>query len=497
MIMMVYLQNFITTYAGTGASGSTGDGGLAINARFYGPSCLAVDSSNGNLYVFDNNRIKIVTKSTGIITIYAAGNEQLGGPTQVGNGDGGLATTLYTLESAGLAVDSSNGNLYLSDTISSRIRMVTQSTGIITTFAGAGVTGGICLTGGDGGPATSAYFCNPAGVIVDSLYVYIADTSNHKVRLVTKSTGIIIAYAGTGTAGSSGDGGLATLAQLNYPYGVAIDSLHVYIADRFNNKIRMVTKSTGIITTFAGSGYGASTGTGGSSGDGGPATLAQLYTPVGVILDNNGNVYIVDQDNNKIRMVSKSTGIITTFAGTGYEGGGGWGVGGSSGDGGPVTLAQLNTPTAIAVDNSNGNIYIADNGNRKIRVVQQICPGGSYMSGSTCVLCLAGTYNPLNGTTTASACLTCPGSSTSQNGASQCTSTNTPAPSVTPGSPTLAPVATLSPTYLPGSPTPPPTVGGAIVTVQCVQVLTIISDESQILFRLILDENSTFVLLHD
>ena len=241
-----------------------------------------------------------------------------------------------------------SGNVYIADTENNKIRMVT-STGIITTVAGTGIQG----SSGDGGAATSAQLYNPQGVSVDiSGNVYIADTDNNKIRMVT-SAGIIITIAGTGTAGSSGDGGAATSAQLNKPVGVSAGiSGNVYIADWYNHKIRMVT-STGIITTIAG------TGIQGSSGDGGAATSAQLYRPKGVCVGISGNVYIADTDNNKIRMVT-STGIIATIAGTGIQG--------SSGDGGAATSAQLDNPHGVSVGIS-GNVYIADWYNHKIRMV--------------------------------------------------------------------------------------------------------------------------------
>ena len=180
---------------------------------------------------------------------------------------------------------------------------------IITTIAGTGADG----SSGDGGAATSVLLNNPLGVSVSiSGNLYIADRYNNKIRMVT-STGIIATFAGTGTVGSSGDGGAATSAQLSYPSGVSVDiSGNVYITDTYNNKIRMVT-STGIITTIAG------TGIIGASGDGGAATSAQFFNPSGVSVDISGNVYIADTYNNKIRMVT-STGIITTIAGTGIWG---------------------------------------------------------------------------------------------------------------------------------------------------------------------------------
>ena len=333
------VQNIITTIAGTGIPGDSGDGGAATSAQLTSPWGVSVDIS-GNVYIADSGNYKIrKLTSTGIITTFA-------GTGSWGNGgDGGAATSAQLSSPYGVSVDIS-GNVYIADLYNVKIRMVT-SKGIITTIAGTGEYG----SSGDGGAATSAQLNGPFGVSVGiSGNVYIADLYNNKIRIVN-STGIITTFAGTGTRGSSGDGGAAISAQLNGPEGVLVDiSGNVYIADFDNHKIRMVN-STGIITTIAG------TGARGSTGDGGAATSATLNYPIGVSVDISGNVYIADAQNSKIRMVT-STGIITTFAGTGAYG--------SSGDGGPATSAQLYNPSGISVGTS-GNVYIADN--NKIRMV--------------------------------------------------------------------------------------------------------------------------------
>ena len=250
-----------------------------------------------------------------------------------------------------VSVDAS-GNIYIADTTNSLIYFLTVA-GVITTFAGMAAMG----NSGDGGPATSAMLQRPAGVAVDSLNnVYIADTYNQKIRMVN-SAGIITTYAGTGSIGSSGDGGPSTNALLNYPQAIAVDKAgeHVYVADEKNYKVRLVT-SDGIITTFAGSGI-----VGYSSGDGGLAKYAQLGLPCAVAVDyNSGDVYIGDYFSNNVRLVTKRTNIITTYAGTGNPG--------FSGDGGAATSAQLYWPFGLALD-SSGNVYIADNYNYKVRMV--------------------------------------------------------------------------------------------------------------------------------
>ena len=194
-------------------------------------------------------------------------------------------------------MDSMNNNVYIADTYNSKIRLVT-SNGIITTIAGTGTFGSI----GDNGAATNAQLSRPLAVAVDKLgeNVYIADELNYKVRLVVVSSGIITSFAGTGAPGGSGDGGAATSSQLGLPCAVAVDmDGNLYIADYFYNNVRMVMKSTSIITTIAG------TGIQGFSGDGAPATAAQLYWPFGLCLDSSGNVYIADQHNYKIRLITR------------------------------------------------------------------------------------------------------------------------------------------------------------------------------------------------
>jgi hypothetical protein len=228
----------------------------------------------------------------------------------------------------------------------------TLSAGIINTVAGDGIAG----YSGDGGAATSAELNVPYGVAVDNAgNIYIADYGNERIRKVTASTGKISTVAGNGTVGYGGDGGPATSAKLDSPTGVALDGAgNIYIADLGNHRIRKVTVSTGIISTAAGN------GTQGYSGDGGPATSAELYYATGVAADSAGNIYIGDEVNERVRKVTASTGIINTVAGDG--------VGGYSGDGGPATSAELNAPSGVAVDTA-GNIYIADISNNRIRKV--------------------------------------------------------------------------------------------------------------------------------
>jgi trimeric autotransporter adhesin len=336
----------INTVAGNGTEGYSGDGGAAISAELHLPLGVAVDSA-GNIYIADygNNRIREGTLSTGIISTVA------GNGTAGYSGDGGAATSAELYDAPGVAVDGA-GNIYIADYDNNRIRKVTVSTGIISTVAGNGTAG----YSGDGGAAINAELDNPSGVAVDGAgNIYIADYYNHRIRKVTLSTGIISTVAGNGTAGYSGDGGAAINAKLYFPYGVAVDGAgNICIADSANNRIREVTASTGIISTVAGN------GTASYSGDGGAATSAELRLPSAVAVDGAGNIYIADRENERIREVTASTGIISTVAGNGTAG--------YSGDGGAATSAELHFPYGVAVGGA-GNIYIADYGNNRIRAV--------------------------------------------------------------------------------------------------------------------------------
>jgi uncharacterized repeat protein (TIGR03803 family) len=280
----------ITTVAGNGTAGYSGDGGAATSAGLYNPSGVAIDAS-GNIYIADkdNSRIRKVTASNGIITT-VAGNGSMGF-----SGDGSAATSAGLYNPFGIAVDAS-GNIFIADIYNNRIRKVTVGTGIITTIAGNGTYG----YSGDGSAAIAAGLYNPSSVALDaSGNIYIADGGNQRIRKVTTSTGIITTVAGNGTAIHSGDGSAATSAGIAYPSDVAVDaSGNIYITDQSSHRIRMVTASTGIITTVAGN------GTAGYSGDGGAAASAQLYSPVGSTVDALGNIYIADKNNQRIRKVA-------------------------------------------------------------------------------------------------------------------------------------------------------------------------------------------------
>ena len=271
-------NGLIATVAGNGSFGFSGDNGPATSAALLAPQSVAVDPA-GNLYIADAGRIRKV--SNGVITT-VAGNGVAGF-----GGDNGPATNAQLYTPGGVAVDSA-GNLYIADTYNNRVRKVAN--GVITTVAGNGTAG----LSGDNGPATSAELYRPAGVAVDSAGgLYIVDTNNSRIRRV--SNGVITTVAGGG--GEMGDNGPATSAQLS-PTGVAMDSAgNLYITD-LSNRVRKV--SNGIITTVAGN------GTAGFSGDNGLATSAELDQPNGVALDPTGNIYFADAINNRIRLLTPS-----------------------------------------------------------------------------------------------------------------------------------------------------------------------------------------------
>lgn len=340
----------ISTVAGNGTAGYAGDAGQATAAELNLPSSVTVDLS-GNIYIGDaqNNRIRKIN-AAGVISTFA-GNGSNGYA-----GDGGQATAAELNNAEGVAADYA-GNVFIADEYNQRIRLVTVNNNI-STFAGNGKVS----FSGDGGPATNAQMFFPIGIARDaSGNIYIADCWNHRIRMIN-TLGNISTIAGTGVAGYSGDGGQATAAKLNFPNGIAIDgSGNIYIADNNNNRIRKINTS-GIISTFAGNGWGW------YSGDGGQATAATLNNPNDIAIDaSSGNIYIADKNNNVIRMVNIS-GVISTVAGTGSAGFGG--------DGGLATAAQLNKPMGVAID-ASGNLYIADNNNNRIR---EVVPTGSISS---------------------------------------------------------------------------------------------------------------------
>jgi hypothetical protein len=282
----------ITLYAGVPTVGGySGNGGLAASANMW-PHGIAMDANN-NLYVSEND-VNVIRKvsSAGIISSFA-------GMSEMGyTGDGAYADTCRMDAPFGMTVDK-NGNLYFADAGNNVIRMI-DTAGIITTVVGSGLAG----YGGDGGDALSALLDSPFSVAVDKQGdIYIADTKNNRIRMVSAATNIITTVAGTGVAGYNDDTILAVTAMLNYPAGICLDSANnLYICDAHNNLVRMVDTG-GTIWRIAGN------RTAGYGGDFGPANDASLYNPFGVVADNNGNLYIADANNQRIRKTYSALGI--------------------------------------------------------------------------------------------------------------------------------------------------------------------------------------------
>ncbi len=288
----------ISTIVGTGSATPSGDNGPAVSAGIDRPFGVAYDKA-GNLYVSDNNS-NVVRKvsPSGTITAFA------GSTSSTFSGDNGPATAAG-LTAYGLATDGS-GNVYIADFGNHRVRKVAPS-GTITTVAGDGTSANT----GDGGQATAAQLTTPTGIAFDAQgRMLIVDFGGNVVRRVA-TNGVISRVAGTGTATFSGDGGLATAAALSHPEGVAVDvNQNIVITDSGNSRVRRIDATTGIITTIAGNGTLASTG------NGGPATAATVNFPTGIVVDNANSIFIAENDGDFIRRIG-ANGVISAVAGDG------------------------------------------------------------------------------------------------------------------------------------------------------------------------------------
>ncbi len=361
-------QGTITTVAGSATCCSAIDGVQATSYWLTSATGVAMDKQ-GNLYIWEASTAKIKKVTPAGIISTVAGNGTAG---YTGDNGPAISAELFPTGSVtGLAVDSA-GNLYISDGFNNVVRKV-NSAGIITTVAGNG-NGGFL---GDGGPATSAQLSFPAGIAVDSAgNLYIADASNNRVRKVDTS-GRITTVAGNGNVVYSGDNVQATTVVVDRPEGVTVDGQgNLYISETSDSRVRKVNTS-GIITTVA----GLTKKTSGFSGDGGPATAATLAGPCGLAVDALGNLYIADNSNGRIRKVD-AAGAITTYAGI---------TGTAStpiGDGGPATSAFLGVPKDVVLD-SAGNLYIGGSAAGVARV-RKVTPGsGAGFTASPAALSLS------------------------------------------------------------------------------------------------------------
>jgi len=334
----------ISTVAGTGVAGFGGDGGPAVEAQLGNPTAVALDG-RGNLYVADvyNLRVRKVDLDGIIATVVGTGCSD----TQTEDRPAADAN----LDSAyGIATDAES-NLYVLSRGHSKILKV-GSDGLAKRVVGSGIPG----FGGDGGPANEAEIFNPCHLAEDSTgALLIADSGNRRVRRVSLD-GVIDTIVGTGEAGFAGDGGRAIEAQLGFPSAIAVDrDDNVFIADFTNHRIRRLSRD-GTISTIAGTGEPE------FNGDGRSALECNIGEPCGVAVDDDGYVYIGDQVNCRIRVVTPS-GIMHTVAGTGTKG--------YAGDGGPATAAEMSNPDIIAFD-SDGNLYIPDYSNAVVRKLTRL-----------------------------------------------------------------------------------------------------------------------------
>ena len=368
-VRKITADGIIQTVAGTGTAGFAGDGGPAQTALLSHPYGLALDTG-GNLYIADlgNARVRKVSVNGTIQTVMGGGSIVPGG-----NGDGSPATNIHLNQPRNLAVGL-DGTLYVSDFGANQIYSVSPS-GILITAAGTGKAG----FSGDGLSAQLAQLNAPAGLALDGFGdLYVADSGNNRVRkifrgvistefIVTEPTGVAITSGGVLSVAASAYFGPTSKAITGIPYAfdIALDhSGNIYAT---TGQFVLEVASGGTVTTIAGSGASSYFG-----GDEGPATMARLNAPRGIAVDSQGNSYIADTANNRIRKVTLE-GIITTIAGTGNAGG--------KGDGGLATLAELSRPRSLAMD-SAGNLYIADTGNNEIR---KITPGGIMLPVSTAI----------------------------------------------------------------------------------------------------------------
>jgi sugar lactone lactonase YvrE len=365
----------ISTLAGGGMGG---DGGVASAATFANPYNVSEDSA-GNLYIADsaNNRIRAINTGTNTVTIAGVMIPPGDVATVAGNGNAGPAgnsgpATSATLNAPADVVVDSSGNIWIADTGNMVIREVLAATGVINTVAGSGLA---CLAPpsncGDGGPALSGTLSDPLAIALDSAgNLYISDYTAQRVRKVTASTQIITTLAGIGMVGNKGDGGPANAAHLDHPLGLAVDaSANVYIDDSQNNRVRMVASTTSNGLT-AGYIYAfALSGAAHLQGDGGPKLLGGMWDPLELAIDPSGNLFIGGGNDSVVQRVDSISGTIGTVAGFLPKG-----TGGYSGDGGPATSAKLSN-IGLWVDGQS-NLYIADAGNNRVRLVH-LTPAGT------------------------------------------------------------------------------------------------------------------------
>ena len=339
------------------------NGPAPLGASFSNPTGLAYDASSGMVYIADsgNNVIRSLNLVSGNVSTFAGNGLKgyLDGP----------ALQAQFLSPYGIAFDSSNGNVYIADTFNNRIRLINSTSGIVSTIAGTGAYGYL------DGPALQAQFRSPYRIALDQSTgnIYIVDTYNYMIRLINPTSGNVSTIAGNGLNGYLD--GLALQAEFSFAYGIAFDSSNgnIMVADSGNSVIRLINMTSGNVSTIAGNGNGGYLD--------GPALQAEFYSPFGIAFDSsNGNFMVADTANNRIRLSNIFSRNVSTIAGNGF----------ASFYNGPVSQSLFNYPTSLAIDSSNGNIMVADAENNRIRLINMISGNVSTIAGS-------GVYGYLDG----------------------------------------------------------------------------------------------------
>lgn len=413
--------NVIETVLGTGSTKYAGDGNFALSAALSAPYALAMDLKRNLLFISDpqNNRVRLINSSSNIISTFAGT-----GQTDM-TGDGGLATLASFKNPTGLAFDSTRDLLYIADSDCNVVRAVAMATQVITTLVGQNGDGGY---NGEGKFANQSLLKSPSGLFYDaqSDSLFIADSSNNRIRQVNLTIQRVTTYAGGATVGFFGDGGQRQLANLRMPTGITIDSKKrtLYFTDRGNHRIRKIDMQSNIISTVIGNGQAISTG------DGFATVLASTNDPFGIDIDEAKQLlFFSEQASNVVRVIDLSTNFVTRIAGTRTEA--------FDGDGDFSVYASLKKPKFLMVS-ANG-VYIVDADNNRIRLVTNLtcnigsggsypncsyCAAGMYMSdfgALSCLPCNAGMYSTTLGSITKQLCFPCSAGTFSVAGSSICT----------------------------------------------------------------------------
>ena len=324
---IVISSGVVTTLAGTGSSGSADGTGTA--ASFYSPGGITSDGTNLFVAGINNHIIRKIVISSGVVTTFA-------GTGSTGSSDGTGTAASFNFP---FGITNDGTNLFVVDAQNHLIRKIVISSGVVTTFAGTGSRGSADGTG------TAASFNAPGGITSDGTNLFVADVGNHLIRKIVISSGVVTTIAGTGSTGSSD--GTGTAASFNLPFGITNDGTNLFVVDAQNHLIRKIVISSGVVTTFAGTGsFGSADGTG---------TAASFNAPG--ITNDGTNLFVADRRNNTIRKVVISTGVVTTFAGTGSAG---------SADG-TGTAASFNYPQSITHDGTS--LFVMDLSNHTIRKI--------------------------------------------------------------------------------------------------------------------------------